>query len=578
MPLSDGPTTDPSVDPRVANPAPEKPKALCPMGTPELVDTVLRFIVILSGIDLYNYQQVFCRRIIESILVNDGDEITALWARQCGKTEAIADLGFGLAVILPCLAGVFPDDPRLSSYIRGFKIGIYAPIDRQAKISFSRMRTLSTNPKVLEIMEDPEISVRVTTSRGDALAFSNGSFIQASSASPDSKIEGDTWHLVMLEESQDLTQTKVEKEISPMLTSTNGTMVKIGTAGYSRGGFHKSIQDNIALWKKSGKRNHFEFPYNLVVAEKEEMYRKTGNVFHLKYRKYVEKQIKRLGGTHTTEFRMNYMCIWNESRILAVNPDTLKSVGLDTMEAVVHKNGFQVGGLDIGKVTDSTVLTVMEVDYNNPVINPIKVQGQDEDRQQYYRKGILDWFVSEGAFEGHSGQYESLVGYIIETGIRVLCMDTTGVGDAFYERLDAMLGDSVIIIPFNFALPNKAKLYKYYLQEFHAGRIYYPAGPLTRESLSYQRFVQEHTDLDRIQHGLYTTFQHPDIEGAHDDFPDSAALACWAEKMAPTVEMGDMKVDILARDGSLVSSMSNSNHTPSQGGSRAGRYVNRRSR
>ena len=564
---------DATDDPRMS-PPPVEDLAICGLDTPDLIEMILQFTKALTGIKFYNYQYIFCRRIVESILENDGEEITGLWSRQSGKTESLADLGYGLCIILPALAKVFSDDPRLSSYKTGFWIGIYAPIASQAAISFSRMRALTTKPHTKEVMSDPEINVRVDVSRGDTVTFSNGSMIEAHSASPDSQIEGKTWHLVMLEESQKLTQQKVDKEIGPMLTSTNGTLVKIGTAWISKGGFHKSIQHNLDIWRQTGRRNHFEFPYDLVIAEKNKAYAEDKNPFHLKYEKWIAKQIKRLGGVDSIEFKMNFRCLWNESRLLAVNPETLKRAGLTELEMELGRGGFRVGGLDIGKINDSTVLTVMDVDYANPVVNNMVTDGQDEERQYYYKKCITDWYVTEGAFEGTDGQYETVANYIVESGIKVLVMDTTGNGDAFYERLDAMLGDNIQIIPFNFALPNKAKLYRYYLQELHAYRLFYPAGPLTQNSQAYKRFVQENEDLDRVQHGLHVTYQHPEGEGYHDDFPDSAALACWAEKLAPTLEMSEMKVDFMGRDGGVHNDLNQLR----QSGSRAGRYAGRRNR
>ena len=147
-------------DPRGEAPTHEN-LSLCPLDTNDLIDKILTFTRVLTGIKFYNYQYIFCRRIVESILENDGEEITGLWSRQSGKTESLADLGFSLCIILPALAGAFPDDPRLMSYKKGFWIGIYAPIANQATISFSRMRALTTKKITLEVMNDAEVNVRV---------------------------------------------------------------------------------------------------------------------------------------------------------------------------------------------------------------------------------------------------------------------------------------------------------------------------------------------------------------------------------------------------------------------------------
>jgi phage terminase large subunit-like protein len=331
------------------------------------------------------------------VLNSDGSVITALWARQCGKTETVANVCVGLAVILPALAQQFPDDPRFMPFKDGFLVGVYAPIDAQAKISFGRMRDVVTSEHGQEVLSDPDIDVDLVTNRSDVLGFSNGSRILAKSASPETQIEGDTHHLVICEESQRLLRAKVDKEISPMLASTNGTMVKIGTAWHSRGGFHVSIQQNLEIRRKGGPRNHFEFPYEIVIAEKRRMYdhekatKGVGDPFHLNYEAFIAKEIQRLGGVDSEEFKMNYRCLWQESRIIAINMRKFSDAALLRAECGRARGGFQVAGLDIGKTIDATVLTIGMVDKDRPIVNTRYMPGSDEDKQFYYQKTIIDW-------------------------------------------------------------------------------------------------------------------------------------------------------------------------------------------
>lgn len=56
---------------------------------PELVDVIWTFACLFSGIKMFWYQEEFGRRLIESVLSNDGDDITALFSRQSGKALAI---------------------------------------------------------------------------------------------------------------------------------------------------------------------------------------------------------------------------------------------------------------------------------------------------------------------------------------------------------------------------------------------------------------------------------------------------------------------------------------------------------
>lgn len=526
----------------MTQPAPQVPAAslVCPLETRDIVDRVVLFCEKLSDISYYTYQSLFTRRIVESVLENDGDTITGLWSRQCGKTEDVATVCIGLAVLMPVLSREFPDDPRFKPFKKGFLVGVYAPIQDQANISFSRMRDKINSEVGEAILADEELDVQVVTNRGDTLTFSNGSIIISKSASPDTQIEGKTHHLVICEEAQKLTRAKVEKEIRPMLAATNGTMVKIGTAWESRGGFHVSITHNEEERKRGGKRNHFEFPYDIVIAEKRRAYDRDGNPFHLNYEKFVANEIRRLGGTDSDEFKMNFRCLWQESRVIAIRPDVFEAAMDTTLTAGARRGGFQVAGLDIGKVTDSTVLTVMNVDLAHPIRNPFTLPDAEEEKQIYYSKYITDWLELGGSFEGSAGQYRKLIEYLEMTSVQVLCIDCTSIGDPVFERIEAMIGGTVICVPFRFGPVSKSELYKYYLQEVNSGRVRYAASKQTRERFEYRKFLAEHLDLDKEDRGGYVICRAP--EGGHDDYPDSAALACWAEKVAADQVMPEVQV------------------------------------
>jgi hypothetical protein len=524
----------------MATPVPT-PKRICPLTTKEIVEKLIIVGEMIAGLKLYNYQRVFVARCMESVINNDASIITALWSRQSGKTEAVAVLVLSLLIMLPILAAAFPDDPRLKPYSRGFRAGIFAPIDEQAKIAFSRVRQYIHSDNGQRVLSDPEIDVQVTVSRGDTIAFSNGSYFQARSASPDSQIEGKTFELVICEESQKLSREKVEKEIRPMLASTNGSMVKIGTAWESRGGFHTDIQANIALHRAGGVRNHYEFPYTLVVEERKRMFDKDGNPYHLNYGKFVAAEIARLGGTDSIEFKMNFLCLWNESRIVAVSEEDIQR-SLDVhREMAPDMIGVQVAGLDLGKKADRTVLTTMRIRFDLPSINVVTGPKADEENQLFYPKEIVSWLDLEGSFDGTDGQYVTLVRYLQLTAVKLLVVDATGMGgDIVSERLQNMLGETITVVPFVFSAPRKSELYKNYIQELGSGRVRVPAGPMTVESIQYKRWVHEHLSLDKESMGLYTKFAA--ISGEHDDYPDSSALAVWAERILASATMPVIEV------------------------------------
>ena len=76
------------------------------ISTTELVNRIYNFCEVYSGRVMYPYQGQFSKRIIRSVLENDGAEITALFSRQSGKTETVAITVGGLMIILPQLANM----------------------------------------------------------------------------------------------------------------------------------------------------------------------------------------------------------------------------------------------------------------------------------------------------------------------------------------------------------------------------------------------------------------------------------------------------------------------------------------
>src|SRR5690242_20916346 len=85
-----------------------------------LVERLLLFADELSGHPLYGYQRPFAARLMESVIINDGATITALFSRQSGKTETVAVTVATLMIMLPRLAKL----PTLVDLLGDFKEGV----------------------------------------------------------------------------------------------------------------------------------------------------------------------------------------------------------------------------------------------------------------------------------------------------------------------------------------------------------------------------------------------------------------------------------------------------------------------
>ena len=95
----------------------------------DLADKAFAFCEQSAGVTLYPYQKEFGLRICQSVLMEDGDELTALFSRQSGKTETVSCVIPALCVLLPTLANIeaLAADSRISKFKHGLWVGIFAP-------------------------------------------------------------------------------------------------------------------------------------------------------------------------------------------------------------------------------------------------------------------------------------------------------------------------------------------------------------------------------------------------------------------------------------------------------------------
>jgi hypothetical protein len=432
-----------------------------------------------------------------------------------GKSETVATVSGGLAIILPILANfpMFANDDRLSGFKNGLMIGIFAPTLNQAQISFGRMKKRMGSKSAQEVMSDPEVNVSFQISNGQNIILDNGSLIRCQSASEGSNIEGDSYMVIIVDEAQDVTNFKYLKSISPMGAFYNATKILIGTATTQKGFFFESIARNEMSHKEGGRRNHFEYDYNTVIK------------YNPKYEKYVAGEKKRLG-ENSDEFRMSYRLQWILERGMFFDPalfDELREPNMSV--SLMDTSKVHVAGIDLGKKSDSTVVTILEVDWDNPIIAETSNEADIPDFIAYHMY-IKAWLELQG--DDWEEQYPQIMDFLANFNVARVVMDATGVGDAIYDRMRANLNYEVI--PYVFSKQSKSELYKHLNTEVRAKRLHYPADEFTTSQREYPSFVQQCLDLEKSWSGQLLVVAHPDVRGAHDDYPDSLALAVWGAK------------------------------------------------
>ena len=500
------------------------------ISTTDLVNRIYNFCEVYSGRVMYPYQKQFSKRIIRSVLENDGAEITALFSRQSGKTETIAVTIGGLMIILPQLANMpmFQNDQRLQMFKDGFWVGIFAPNQRQAQITYNRMRGRMQCKEAQAVLNDPDFRLEFTTSNGQTVALSNGSFCTAISASDGSNIEGESFKFIICEECQDISNFKIRKSIHPMGAAYNATICKIGTATTFKGDFYEAIQRNKKEYEE-GKitlRNHFEYDYKVVMK------------YNPKYEKYIERE-KRSLGEDSDEFRMSYCLEWVISRGMFIDIDKFeKECGDEYLERTPQDHiANHVAGIDVGggssknkREADSTVVTIVEVDWDNPVLMESTVDEETGEDITYlaYNTYIKDWLeISPEVAENYEEQYHIIMDYLKNFRLSRIVIDATRES-SLGQRIQANVKCDVWL--FTFSSKSKSDIYKHLQSEINTGRARFPMGSETKETKEYKKFTQQLADLQKGYSGSYLVVSHPDERGAHDDYPDSWALAVWGSK------------------------------------------------
>jgi hypothetical protein len=467
----------------------------------KLIDKILKFMVVLVGHDLHPYQKPLARRIVESVLINDGEEITALASRQSGKTETVSDVLATLMVILPLLSKIYPD--LLGKFKDGLWVGMFAPTESQAETLFGRTVTRLTSERALEVLGDPEIddnTKRVGGVTRQIKLMRSGSTLTMMTANPRAKIESKSFHVIVIDECQEADDFTVSKSISPMLAYYAGTMIKTGTPTTSKNNFYRSIQLNKRKATGRGARqNHFQWDWRDVSKVNPD------------YQKFIKKEMLRIG-EDSDEFQMSYNCKWLLERGMFVSSSVLDDLG-DTSQELVkvwHKTPVVVG-IDPARKMDSTVVTVVWVDWDRP------------DEFGYFDHRVLNWLELQG--DDWEEQYFQVVNFLSNYDVLAIGVDANGVGDAVAQRLKVLVPRAEVI-PLTSSPTEQSKRFKHLQALIQRRSITYPNHAKTRRLRVHKRFVQQMTDAEVHFKGPNFSVAAPKESYAHDDFVDSLAIAC----------------------------------------------------
>jgi hypothetical protein len=383
-------------------------------------------------------------------------------------------------------------------------VGCFAPVDEQADNLFGRLTQRLTSDSAKAFLADPEINEDVDSKAKVIILKNSGSMARKQTAHPRATIEGRTYHVVLMDESQGLDEKMVNKSIRPMLASTNGTTIMTGTPSYEKGVFYKTIQFNKRASQQRGRRNdHFQADWKAVARESEE------------YGKFVRGEMLRVG-EDSDEFKLSYRLMWMLDRGMFTTSERLDELGDKSMEILQHWTRSPVViGIDCARKIDSTIVTAVWVDWAHP------------DEYGYFDHRILNWLDLQGV--DWETQYFRIVEFCRNYSIMNIAIDAGGMGDLVASRLRVLMPD-VEIIDVSSSRPEQSKRWKHLGELLDRGKISWPAHAKSRRLKVWKRFRQQMEDLEKRFEGPYIIAEAVKEAGAHDDYPDSLALACVLTK------------------------------------------------
>lgn len=462
-------------------------------------------------VSLYEYQLKVSRAIFEALIQNlrltagateedikklKLNEIPVEFSRQSGKTT---DIVLTIEFILIFLTKLFN---------RPIAIGIFAPQTEQAKTDFDRLKAaLLRSQKDLKVYSGAadEIDKAKGESNAKTIVLPNGSSCYVFPVTPTSKPESKTLHLIIFEESQDIDDKILREQIWPMGASTNAPRVYIGTAGTKICHFYRLGQKGVAL------KLYFEE----IAAQRRKAYEETGNALHLIYEQTIRQEIEKQG-LDSDEIQRPYFGKWLIGTGQFTTQEDLDKIITDRKRTYHEKESDCYAGIDVAKNPDSTVVTII--------------------RYKDGKKQLLNWLELRG--DNYQDQFDIITGFDSQTGktgkgflsnykVVAVAVDSTGIGDFMpdlFARHTEWMDENTGLFGVKFSAVSKDMMYKNLKVSIKELLTDLP-NLSTREG---ERFKLQMLDLQQEWKGQLLSVAHPDDPNAHDDYPDSWALAEWA--------------------------------------------------
>ena len=433
-----------------------------------------------------------------------------MFCRQSGKTETIVRT---VEVLLIYFCAMFG---------RPIRIGIFAPQREQAKTDFDRLKKALERPVVmnefgLTFPESNQTTLNVFCRNANGESEENG-YCYVFPITANSHPESKTLDMAIYEEAQKIDDEERENKVDPMLASTNGAKIFVGTEGYKMRYFLRLMDEAEA----SGGR-YVKADYHQIILEKRSLYRATGDEKHLNYEKYMAKEIKK--GEDRPSFKVQYALIRQSEIGTFANRGMLRNIFVNEPFYYDGKVGRHLVGIDYAKSTDKTVASIGRI---------VRRTKTDENGNEVVYEALQ--FINALEFRGtdYDDQIEQIIDTLEKFEVEGIANDSTGVGDPV---VDFLVKKTHIrpIYRVAFTLKSKDIMYRLLEKMIRNGTFLLPDPESDKLNEAEKRvmttLISEVLELEveyKGQNEQFRSVSHPDKDGAHDDYPDSLALLVYA--------------------------------------------------
>lgn len=457
-------------------------------------------LLIQHNLTFYPYQEEISDQILKALLDNlritagatEEDvkklkqvEIAIELSRQAGKTYAVGHTCEFILTFLPVM------------FNRPIKIGIFAAQIDQAKISYGIMRNSLRKAKatLLEVSNEQEQYIK-EEENAKKLVMPDGSSAAVAPINLVSQIEGLTLDLIIIDEAQVAKDKIVKHSIWPMGKVTNAPRVYIGKAGTEINHFYRLSQQSETI----------KVYFDDVVPQRRKVYEQTKDPMHLIYEQSVRSDIEEQG-LDADEIQREYFGKWQIGTGQYTTQEELDLLYTDRNCAYRNEKDYCFAGIDVAKHPDSTVVTIIRWNEEKKV------------------KEVLNWLELRG--ENYQDQFDIIKDFIGNYNVVALAIDSTGVGDPVTDMFVShtqFQDENSGLYAIKFSAISKDNMYRNLKLSIKGLLTTLPK----QDKKHGEKFRQQMLDLQQVYNGQLLKVNHPDSPDAHDDYPDSWALAEWA--------------------------------------------------